>query len=65
MTHPKPDWRDPNMPVLIPCYQPDGTIKLESFSPIDVQLWMEDLHNRNAEPDWRNDPTYNLRKSKP
>lgn len=53
----RPDWRDPNMPVLAQTKR-----GLEVW---DAERFRQAIAGRLAictEPDWRHDPTYNLRR---
>lgn len=59
------DWRDPNMPCL--CMGRYN--KNEEFRLIEVRPDIRSQVSRNAmntagEPDWRNDPTYNMKTKK-
>lgn len=54
----RPDWRDPDMPVLV-CTKSDGLIQWE---PERFQRAVAGRLAICTEPDWRNDPTYNLRR---
>lgn len=58
---PRPDWRDPNMPVLI---QMADTNQLEPFPAEEAQAAFREWFKMNEEPYWKNDPTYNLRRKK-
>lgn len=51
------DWRDPEMPVLGKFGRPIDHNKLHQLAQVRVE--------QANDPDWRNDPTYNLRRSKP
>ena len=57
---PPPDlrlnWRDPNMPVLGKSGRPIPHEKMVVKAQMALEL--------SAEPTWRNDPTYNLRKDR-
>jgi hypothetical protein len=57
---PKPDrrldWRDPDMPVL----GKSGNLIDHRKMELKAKMAMTSA----AEPDWRNDPTYNLRRRK-
>lgn len=58
---PQPDtrlnWRDPNMPVLGKSGRPIPHEKMVLKAQMALEICFE--------PDWRFDPTYNLRKDKP
>lgn len=59
------DWRDPEMPVLcLITHELTGEAKLEAFPSWEVTEVNKVWFRQNPEPDWRNDPTYNLRKAK-
>lgn len=49
------DWRDPDMPVLRAM-----TTGMEEMAPDDESAYSADVMQRSLEPNWRNDPTYNL-----
>lgn len=60
----RPDWRDPNMPVIRKAKLSDGTSKVVELSPEEEQAFAQ---RRLAladilVPDFRSDPTYNLRR---
>lgn len=57
----KPDWRDPNMPVIRPYRMRDGTVKT-LVDPDYEHRYRAHMMSAAEQPDWRNDPTYNLRK---
>lgn len=59
----RPKWDDPDLPVLLQIEE-DGTRKLEAFPPTEVRQYMKILHEINPEPNWRDDPTYNLQRKK-
>lgn len=54
----RPDWRNPNMPVLI-MHRVNGLVPVnpEFMSQVSRHKLANDI-----EPDWRRDPTYNLRR---
>lgn len=54
---------DPNMPVLRRYKMQDGSIKTE-VDPNYEQRYREMLIQTAPHPDWRTDPTYNLRRKK-
>lgn len=60
---PRLDWRDPAMPVIRNYRMPNGTRKVE-VDPDYEQRYREFLISSTAEPSYRKDPTYNLRKPK-
>lgn len=60
---PKPDWRDPDMPVMWPLYDSwTGKAVMMEIQPWEAQALMQDAFRTNDGPNWRNDPTYNLAK---
>ena len=63
----RPDWRDPNMPALFACTDPKtGRNFLQAFNPDRARYAFAQKLRREDKllPSWRDDPTYNLRKSK-
>lgn len=68
----KPDWRDPNMPVLVQYKDENGRTILKLTPPEVVteihaiRMWQIELMilGGQHEFDWRRDPTYNLRRKK-
>lgn len=46
-------WRDPNMPLIRKGREIDHK-KMEIYAKLAIE--------RSPEPNWRNDPTYNMRK---
>ena len=64
MKHPKPDtrpdWHDPNMPVLRDYRMGDGSRKTV-IDPDYERRYREMLMVATPHPDYRNDPTYNLK----
>lgn len=59
----RPDWRDPNMPVTRDYLMQDGS-KMTSVDPEYERRFREFCMQINKHPDYRNDPTYNMRKKK-
>lgn len=57
----KPDWRDPAMPVIRDYRFANGEHKTE-IDPDYERRYREHMLQTAAQPDWRNDPTYNLRR---
>lgn len=58
-----PDWRDPNMPVLRDYTMRDGSKKKivdPDYEHRYREFMVSDPNKRY--PNWRNDPTYNIRK---
>lgn len=60
----RPDYRDPNMPVLIQVEDDLGERHLESFPSHEVRAAMKVWFDSNTEAHWSQDPTYNLRRKK-
>lgn len=61
----RPDWRDPQMPVIRDYVMRDGTRKT-TVDPDYEHRYREFLitlpDETGAHPHWRNDPTYNMRR---
>jgi len=55
------DWRDPNMPVLRDYKFANGTRRTE-IDPDYERRYREHLLNSTAQPHYKDDPTYNLRR---
>jgi len=55
------DWRDPEMPVIREYLMQDGT-KKTLIDPDYEHRYREHMIKTAAAPDWRSDPTYNMRK---
>jgi hypothetical protein len=56
----RPDWRDPNMPVLV-------DLKSKGLTPWAPERFQRAVAHRLeicTEPNWDKDPTYNLRKER-
>ncbi len=54
----RPNWRDPAMPVLV-------DLKFKGLTPWHPERFQRAVAGRLAictEPDWKNDPTYHLRR---
>lgn len=60
----RPDWRDPNMPVLRDYVMGNGT-KRTIVDPDYERRYREHLMSTTSHPDYHRDPTYNLRKDRP
>lgn len=64
---PPPDnrlsWRDPSMPVLRAYRMGDGTIRT-TIDPDYERRYREMLMQTASYPDYKLDPTYNLRRTK-
>ena len=65
MRRPKPDrrpsWRDPIIPIIRNYRMADGSRKTEVDEDYE-RRYREYLMQTSAHPNWRNDPTYNLRR---
>lgn len=59
----RPDWRDPDMPVQREYTMPSGERKL-LIEPEYESRYRAHLLSTSAQPGWREDPTYNLRRTK-
>lgn len=58
------DWRDPKMPVLRDYEMADGS-KKQIVDPDYERRYHEHILNQDRpEPDYRRDPTYNMRRKK-
>lgn len=57
------DPSSPSMTVIRRYRMPDGTIR-EIIDPEYERRYREHLLSTSANPTWRNDPTYNMRKKK-
>lgn len=57
------NWRDPNMPVMRDYVMRDGSRK-NVIDPDYEHRYREHMMNAAPHPNWRSDPTYNLRKRK-
>lgn len=59
------DWRDPNMPALRYGVV-DGIEGMHEIKPEHItQYYHAKMHHPfNSAPNWKNDPTYNLKKNK-
>ena len=60
---PRLDHRDPQMPVIRDYKLADGTRKTE-VDPDYERRYREHLMSRSDHPNWRNDPTYEMRRKK-
>ena len=61
----RPDHRDPNMPVLLK--GPNGMVAVDPITATSIfaeRIRQAEYAQNNGQPfiNWRNDPTYNLRK---
>ena len=65
MKRPKPDhrpnWRDPSMPVLRDYRMSDGTTRT-TIDPDYERRYREMLMETSVQPNWKNDPTYDLKR---
>lgn len=57
------NWRDPSMPVMRKYKFGDGSIK-EIIDPTYEQRYREMLLSISNEPNWRDDPTYDVKRKK-
>lgn len=55
----KPDWRDPNMPVIRNYRMADGSRKVE-VDPDYEHRYRAHMMSAAEQPYYRDDPTYNL-----
>ena len=67
MKRPKPDhrpnWRDPNMPVMRDYRMANGEVHT-TIDPDYERRYREMLMETSTHLSWKNDPTYNIRKPK-
>lgn len=65
MPRPRPDlrlsWRDPEMPVLRDYRMADGSIRTV-IDPDYERRYREHLVKTTPHPNWRADPTYNMKR---
>lgn len=59
----RPDWRDPNMPLVRNYRMANGTVK-ELVEPEYEQRYREHMISASMAPNYKHDPTYNLRRRK-
>lgn len=62
----RPDWRDPNMPVLLQTTHGLVQVSAESAQytfAVRVKR-LEQMEDTHPFINWRNDPTYNMRRKK-
>ena len=59
----RPDWRDPEMPVIRDYRMANGTRKTE-VDPDYEHRYREMLVSTSDNPSWRDDPTYNMKRKK-
>jgi len=67
MKRPKPDhrpnWRDPNMPLMRDYKMSDGTTRT-IVDPDYERRWREHCMEMNRAPSWRDDPTYDMKRKR-
>ena len=67
MKRPRPDlrpsWRDPALLVVRNYRMADGSCKIE-VDPDYERRYREHCINNAVQPEWREDPTYNLKRRK-
>lgn len=59
----RPDWRDPNMPVIRRYTFGDGTTRTD-IDPDYERRYREHLISIDSRPDYHRDPTYNMGKAR-
>lgn len=57
----RPDWRDPDLPCIRNYRMPNGTLRTE-VDPDYESRYRAHMIEAAEQPDWRRDPTYNLRR---
>ena len=57
------DWTDPAMPVIRNYKMPDGSRK-DLVDPDYERRYREHLISAAVQPNWRNDPTYEMKRKK-
>lgn len=57
------DWRDPKMPVIRDYRMANGA-RLTQVDPDYEHRYREHMMKAAEQPDWRKDPTYNLRRKR-
>lgn len=57
------DWRDPNMPVIRRYVYADGSVR-ESVDPAYESRFSEHRLATGVGVNWRDDPTYNMKKER-
>lgn len=60
---PNPDWRDPSMPVIRDYRFASGK-HMTVVEPDFEQGFRGYMMSNSVQPNWRDDPTYNLRKKR-
>ncbi len=60
------DWRDPDLPVLVPWKDGLGQRTIKAIGPREEQRFRQQnmLERNPLKPNWRDDPTYKLGKKK-
>lgn len=59
----RPNWRDPNMPCARDYEMRDGS-RMTIVDPEYERRFREFCMEINKHPDWRDDPTYDLKKQR-
>lgn len=59
----RPRWHQPNLPCIRNYKMADGTLWTEVSSEYE-RRYREFLMETSLQPDWKSDPTYDLRKPK-
>ena len=59
---PKPNWRDPNMPVIRNHQMRDGRI-IEEVDPDYERRYRQHMVETSDQPIWKDDPTYNSKRN--
>lgn len=57
------DWRDKNMPVLRFGYLQSKIVMYE-VNPVKIEAYYQQKMLNHPAPDWKNDPTYDLKGKK-
>lgn len=62
----RPSWKDPSMPVLRKYKMPDGSMKTEVDPEYEQRYRAHMIESASPKdfPSFRQDPTYNLRKTR-
>lgn len=63
LNEPKLDWRNPSMPVIRTYKMADGTTRTE-VDPDYERRYREHMMNSAEQPKFRDDPTYEMRRTK-
>jgi hypothetical protein len=59
----RPRWSDPNLPAIRDYHMPDGSRKVE-VDPDYERRYREHMVATAAQPDYKHDPTYDLRRKR-